>query len=399
MSVLTDIEHGNARSVNFAAFIQDAEGKEEVAHFLKSSTLTDYKVERGGVDEAIAWLKKVERSPRRLLVDISGSDGPLDDLNRLADACEPWVQVYAIGDRNDVGLYRSLLQQGVQDYLVKPLGSGLLRKVLDEEGNTPVRQQRLGKVVAVVGTRGGIGTSSVAVHLARGLIAGGTHRRIVYLDLDVYGGSGACMLGIAGGNALIEVMGNADRLDAQYLERTMTTVDNRLYALSAELDYADPYSIQEGKLSNLCATLSQYYHYIILDVPQRGGALASEAFLNANLACVVAEQSVYSARTLLRLVRHIEAHPNPATVYSIVNQPQPVNRNKVNLKDFVKTIELPVIPIGHDPLALSLSENLASPLPDSSPFAQGIKQLVNLLTGEANTRSRDTWWLPLRIKR
>ncbi|MFC3394465.1 AAA family ATPase [Brenneria rubrifaciens] len=399
MSVLGEKDRSEQRTVNFAAFVQDASSKEEITRFLKASTLTDSRVERGNIDDVIAWLKKTGRSPQRLLVDISGSSGPLDELDRLANACEPSVQVYVVGDRNDVGLYRNLLQRGVQDYLVKPLGAELLRRTLESDGTNSVRQRRLGKVITVVGTRGGVGTTSVATHLARELAVGGAHRRVVYIDLDFYGGSGTSMLGLAGGSALLEILGNVNRLDPQYLERTLSTVDNRLYALGAELDYMDDYKQAEGALEALLATLSQHFHYVVLDIPLRGGELASEAFSHASLACVVTDRSVYSARSLVRLVRHIEAHPNPATVYNIVNQPQPLNRNKANIDDFVKAVDLPVaVEIGYDAQSLSLAENLAEALPERSEFAQGIKQLANILTGEVQSGQQASWLQKLLMK-
>ena len=74
------------------------------------------------------YLSKIERSPLFLLVDLHDSVMPLSDLGRLAEVCEPSVQVVALGERNDVGLFRSLLKIGVRDYLVKPLTVELLKR-------------------------------------------------------------------------------------------------------------------------------------------------------------------------------------------------------------------------------------------------------------------------------
>ncbi|TBV07434.1 AAA family ATPase [Stutzerimonas kirkiae] len=399
MNLPGDRERAEQRVLTFAAFVTDSDSKQALGSFFKASTPTDYRVERGDIDDCIGWLKKAGRSPQRLLVDISGSSGPLDELERLADACEPSVKVYVVGERNDVGLYRNLLSRGIQDYLVKPLGMELLRRVLLDEGNRPVRQRRLGKTVAVVGSRGGVGTTSVAVHLARCLANAGAHRRVIYIDLDLYGGCGTSMLGLGGGSALIELLNNVRRLDPQYLEQLLSTVSGRLYAVGAELDYMDAYTIAEGVLGQLLAVLSQHYHYIVLDVPQRGGTLANEAFLHTNLACVVAEPSVHSARTLVRLVRSIEAQPTPATVYSIINQPQPHNRNKVAINDFIDTVDIPIaLQIGYDAQALSLAENLTQSMPERSEFAQGIARLASLLTGETATAPGKPWWQRLASK-
>src|SRR5690554_537120 len=121
MSIMRGKSRDDERNAMFVAFVRDAANEEEVSRFLKVSTLGSTHVRRGDIDAAIAYLMKAERSPQRLLVDISGMEAPLDDMDRLADACEPSVQVYVVGDRNDVGLYRNLLQRGVQDYMVKPL--------------------------------------------------------------------------------------------------------------------------------------------------------------------------------------------------------------------------------------------------------------------------------------
>src|SRR5690606_6079982 len=96
------------RNITLAAFVKDAESEAELSQYLKAGTLTDTRVARGSIEDAIAWLQRMGRSPQRLVVDISGSSSPLDELDQLANACEPSVQVYVVGDRNDVGLYRNL---------------------------------------------------------------------------------------------------------------------------------------------------------------------------------------------------------------------------------------------------------------------------------------------------
>src|SRR5436309_15377398 len=106
-----------------------------------------------------------ERSPEIIIVDISGAEMPASQIHEHADLCEPGVTVIAIGDRNDVGLYRDLVQAGVSDYIVKPVTDQLLAKALigtpvSGEGSTISR--KLGKGVAGMGSRrGGDATTQV----------------------------------------------------------------------------------------------------------------------------------------------------------------------------------------------------------------------------------------------
>lgn len=381
MNLLRPKAREEQRNAMFVAFLNDAASEDEVARFVKTTSLGSSYVGRGGIDAVIDYLIKAVRSPQRLVVDISGVDGPLDELDRLADACEPSVQVYVVGDRNDVGLYRNLLQRGVQDYLVKPLSIELLRRSLGDGAR--VRQSRHGRVVTVSGTRGGVGTTTVAANLARELAKRGGRRRIAYIDLDLYGGTGASLLNLAGGNALVDVLGNVNRLDLQYLERTLATEDSRLFVLAAELDYSDEFFPEPGALTELLDVLGQHFHYIVLDVPHRGGAIANAAYANANLACVLSDRSVYSARTLVRLVRHIESRTHPPTVYTVLNHPQPGTKGSVALKDFSAAIDLPVaVTIPHDPRGPALAENLGEPLPERCEFAKAVHNLAALMTGE-----------------
>jgi pilus assembly protein CpaE len=67
---------------------------------------------RGGISKAIEYLSE-QRSPHLLIVDISGIDLPLSQIHTLSEVCEPGTNVVALGDHNDVGLYRDLVDAGV----------------------------------------------------------------------------------------------------------------------------------------------------------------------------------------------------------------------------------------------------------------------------------------------
>ena len=78
------------------------------------------KCNKGGLRNAVQSLS-VSASPNILFVDMSESGDPINDINALAEVCEPGTVVIAAGQVNDVRLYRDLLSSGIQDYLLKPL--------------------------------------------------------------------------------------------------------------------------------------------------------------------------------------------------------------------------------------------------------------------------------------
>src|SRR6476620_7908824 len=84
------------------------------------------KCNKGGLRNAVQSLS-ISASPNILMVDLSESGDPLNDINALAEVCEPGTVVIAAGQVNDVRLYRDLVVSGIQDYLLKPFTVDQLR--------------------------------------------------------------------------------------------------------------------------------------------------------------------------------------------------------------------------------------------------------------------------------
>jgi len=388
----------DTRNANFVAFIADDASMREVEQLVSRQGIPNAYVARGGIDTAIDHLGRAGKPPQRLIVDVSGIDLPLLALNRLAEACDPSVQVYVLGDQNDVKLYRAFLQAGVNDYLVKPLTTEALRNWLDDKDGHSVRKVRSGKVIAVTGTRGGVGATSVAVQLATHFTSGKGLPRVAYVDLDLYGGTGSTRLGMTSSHALSEVLQNIDRIDPQFLERMLTSRDGRLFVLAPNQNYGDMLTAPPGVMIQLLDVLSQHFHYVVVDLHEPGGTLATELFSQADMACVVSDHSVHSARVLTRLTLHIEARPNAPVLYVLTNSSRAPVRGRVETHEFAQAIAHPVaLEIPYDGKAPSLAEDLGEPLSRNTALAKGVAKLARLLTGDsvqsAGANSKVARWL------
>jgi pilus assembly protein CpaE len=374
------------RVVDFIAFVADRKTEQVLKSFVLEQAMPHAHVAIGGVDDAIAYLLKIERSPLFLLIDLHDSVMPLSDLGRLAEVCEPSVQVVALGERNDVGLFRSLLKLGVRDYLVKPLTVELLKRTVSStEGKiNPVVLARAGKMIAFVGSRGGVGVTTIGLNLARHL-AEDTHRRVAYVDLNVYGGAANSMLGIQSNNGLTDVLQNVHRLDPQYVERTLVAKGSRLFVLSAELDYNAPRPFKAGALGRVLELLCESFHYVMLDVGSRNDPLAGEAFDQASRAYVIADRSVHSTRETLRLLRYIEDRDNNPAASLLLNSPNFATAGKVQTVDFTAAVGRAVLyEVPFEAKAVSIAENLGEAIDEKATngFNQTIKRIGSDLTGQ-----------------
>src|SRR5439155_16548130 len=110
----------------FTAFVCDEATAEILRPIAVEHGWAPEKVNKGGLRNAIQTLS-VSASPSILFVDLSESGDPLNDINALAEVCEPGTVVIAAGQVNDVRLYRDLVASGLQDYLLKPFTPDHLR--------------------------------------------------------------------------------------------------------------------------------------------------------------------------------------------------------------------------------------------------------------------------------
>src|SRR4029077_13863882 len=118
-------------------------------------------VHLGGINAAVEHFHG-QVTPNLLVVEtrLNGQEA-LEELDRLAEVCDPTTKVVIVGRVNDVELYRELMRRGVSEYLVAPLNPLHLIEVISGlylgADSAPI-----GRVVAFIGARGGAGSSTLA---------------------------------------------------------------------------------------------------------------------------------------------------------------------------------------------------------------------------------------------
>ena len=217
----------------FAAYICDENALDVLRPVVIELGWPPEKCNKGGLRNAIQSLS-VSASPNILMVDLSESGDPLNDINALAEVCEPGTVVIAIGQVNDVRLYRDLLASGIHDYLLKPLSANMLRDSLTQAqavfmapkaGDDEGVKRHIS--TAVIGTRGGVGASTLVTSLAW-LFSAEKRMPTALLDLDVHFGTGALTLDLEPGRGLTDAIDNPGRIDGLFIERAMIRANENL---------------------------------------------------------------------------------------------------------------------------------------------------------------------------
>lgn len=249
------------------AYLRDDESESIMRGCFADFAMVDWQVARGGIDRAIEELGKRD-APRLAIIDVSGVADPVLQLRRLAERSEGGFEVVVIGDRNDIVLYRDLKAIGVAEYFFKPLAVPLINRALGAilDGRPVYSAARSGKLIIVLGVRGGVGATTIATNLAWH-IAAEHERRVVLLDLDLQGGDCAFQLDAEPGAALREALDHPERIDDVFIEQAVTNITPRLHLL-ASLEELDRHLLpREDAVLHLLQSLQSNYRYVLVDLP------------------------------------------------------------------------------------------------------------------------------------
>jgi pilus assembly protein CpaE len=375
----------SAGRVRLMAFVVDRRSEASLNSGFSQLSISGATIKRGGIARAIQYLS-TKRSPETIIVDITGTDMPASKAHQLAELCEPGVTVIAIGERNDVGLYRDLVQAGVTEYIIKPVTAQLLAKALSApalaEGSRISR--KLGKLVSVVGARGGVGATTLAINLAW-YLANHQNRRVLLLDLDLQNGDCALALNLTPTPGLREALVNPLRIDSLFLERTVAIHGDRLFVLSAEEPLCADAEFTAEAVETLVAVLRTQFHYIIADVPRIPAAPYRQALDIAEIRVIVADQTLRSVRDTVRLHDAL-GKGNPArSDFLVVNRSGKAGGQAVTLEDMAKVRLVPNFVIPFRP------KQLNGPGPARrGAFTYSVAALAAEISGRSPERK--VWW-------
>lgn len=367
----------------FVAFVCDETTAEAIRPIAIEQGWNPDKVNKGGLRNAVQTLS-VSASPNILFVDLSESGDPLNDINALAEVCEPGTVVIASGQVNDVRLYRDLVASGIQDYLLKPLNPDVMREafvhaqaMLSAPKHVEAGSDRPHCAVAVIGTRGGVGASTLATSLAW-LMSEKSDRSTALLDLDVHFGTGALTLDLEPGRGLTDAIENPSRIDGLFIERAMVKASDKLSVLSAEAPINSPVMTDGAAFFQLQEEIRSAFECTVVDLPRAMLVNYPHLISDVQVAVLVTELTLAAARDAIRIISWFKSNA-PHTQLIIVANRVPTGALEISRKDFEGSIERKIdyqIPL--DTKTAVQAAKLGKPLAEAGKNVKGLAPLADI---------------------
>ncbi len=368
----------------FQAYVCDDWTAEAIRPLVIEQGWPPEKVAKGGLRGAVQALS-VSASPQILLVDLSDTPDPASEINNLAEVCEPGTIVIAVGQVNDVRLYRQLMSSGLHDYLLKPIGADQLRDtiaqaraILHAPRAADAAPEKAPCSVAVIGVRGGVGASTIATSLGW-LMADRLERTTAILDLDVHFGTAALSLDLEPGRGLVDAIDNPSRIDGLFLERAMVKASEKLAILSAEAPINAPILTDGLAFAQLQDEMRLNFETTIVDLPRSMMIQQPMLVASAQTIVLVTEFTLAAARDTIRLLSWFKMHAPQSTVLTLANRVQPTAQSEIAQSDFEGSIERPVdFLVPYDPKLVVQAAKLGKPIAELGRTSRTVLPLLEL---------------------
>ncbi|MCA6105947.1 AAA family ATPase [Bradyrhizobium cenepequi] len=346
------------------------------------------KIQMGGMAAAIEAYRSAP-TPNVIILETGTNGDILGGLDQLATVCDAGTRVIVIGRLNDVALYRELVRRGVSDYLIAPIVTIDVVRSVCNLFSAP-EAKAVGRILAVVGAKGGVGASTVA-HNVAWAIARDLALDSVVADLDLAFGTAGLDYNQDPPQGIAEAVFSPDRVDTAFIDRLLSKCTDHLSLLAAPATLDRVYDFGTEAFDAIFDTLRATMPCTVLDVPHQWSGWTKRALIAADDILVVAVPDLANLRNTKNLVDLLKAsRPNDRAPLYCLNQVGVPKRPEINTVEFAKAIEAePIAAIPFDPQIFGSAANNGQMIAEISANHRTIEmflQIAQRLTGRGETK-------------
>lgn len=326
----------------FMAFAADEDSLGVIRAWAERQGFPGTCVQTGGA-EMLAQMLEQAQAPKMIVVDIDGQNEPASVLERLVKSCGPDCKVIAVGSANDIGLYRRIRMAGAVDYLNKPLALETFAQALTvaARGGTIGKETREAKVIVMIGVRGGVGASTIAVNTTW-LLAHEIKAQCALFDLDLQFGTSSLALDLEPGHGLRDVVGSAQRVDGLMVASSMVAESDQFSVLGAEESVEDIVPVDSGAIMALLKEMRGNFDFVVVDLPRHMLASQKRLLAAAHEIVLISELSLAGIRDTLRIKNALAAIGCAATLTLAVSRFVPSRPGQVDGATFEKGAQMKI---------------------------------------------------------
>jgi len=349
------------------------------------------RVAMGGLDGALGHYAT---SPTPNLIILESRAEPkelLHSLERLAEVCDPSTKVVIVGHYNDVWLYRELLRFGISEYIVAPVSLADIIGNISQIFVNP-ESEPLGKTIAFVGAKGGVGSSTIA-HNVAWTMSTTFSSEVVVADLDLPFGTANMNFDQDPAQGIAEAVFSPERIDEVYLDRLLAQCAEHLSLLAAPSTLDRVYDFDPDAFAQIIDTAQRSAPLLVLDVPHVWNGWTRNTLVEADEVVITATPELANLRNTKNLVDTLrKLRPNDKLPHLIINQAGVPKRPEISPNDFTEPLGLtPLTIIPFEPQFFGNAANngrMLGEMDAQHAVVKAIADIAHVVTGRTEIKPR-----------
>lgn len=349
------------------------------------------RVNSGGVSAATNMFSGSPTPNLLILETRADAQTLLAELGELADVCDPDTRVVIVGHVNDVALYRDLIRNGVSEYIVAPVSMadviGVISMIFVDPDAAP-----LGKSIAFIGAKGGVGSSTLA-HNCAWSISTLFSSEVILADLDLAFGTANLNFDNDPTQGIAEAVYSPDRLDEVFLDRLLAKCSEHLSMLAAPSMLDRTYDFSGEAFQPVLDIIQRNAPISVLDVPHAWTEWTRRVLSTADEIVITATPDLANLRNtknMFDVMRKLRPNDHPPLL--ILNQVGMAKRPEIAPDVFCDPLEVePLAIIPFDAPLFGEAANSGLMIAESSaksPVAESLAQIAHVVTGRAEMKKR-----------
>ena len=254
-------------------------------------------------------------------------------------SASPDLEVFLTASRTDPQVLLEAFRLGVKEFLPQPLTRQEVEPALARfeerfNGRVSGAEMQSGRVVSVIGARGGVGASTVVTNLATSVQQASQRESVVLMDLDMHGGDLGLFLDLHPSQGLKHLSKDISRLDETIVRGSLAQHSSGLHLLASGYEEFDEVEPTTGSTMRVISLLRSMHRNVFIDCGHVLEPAVKEALDCSDQIIVVTTLSLPTIRRTKRLLAVLGAAHYPVGKVLVV-----VNRYTNDQKDLSSETE------------------------------------------------------------
>ncbi|MBC2705445.1 AAA family ATPase [Desulfobacula sp.] len=234
------------------------------------------------------------------------SESDLDRIQSYIKHTED-TEVFLLSGNSDPQVLIKAIRMGVNEFLTLPLKpEGVkesVRRFLDRQKKRKRTSETSGQIISVVGSKGGVGTTTIAVNLAVSMAQAGKELSVALLDMNILFGEIPMLLNISPKYHWGDIIKNMDRLDDFFLSNILSEHSSGVHVLPSPRYLNNQPVPPPSAMDTLLDLMTARYDYIIVDLGQSLNETALKILQRSEQIEIVTIQSLPCLSNTNRLIK------------------------------------------------------------------------------------------------